>query len=830
MNKRKRTRKRSPSGERRRGQRLGSYSQLAGAYRQAEQLIDGNEPEAALELLEPLLADHPQIGKLRSYVGHARLMAGDDYGAIDAFERAAKLLDYSEEWMTFATACLELQLNATALPALRRALSLEPPDDRVEALQSLVDVLQEEVRALAARIGIPERQTERGLRAMHDGDRALHRTDYRASIAASRRAAGLLRDYPPPLNNLAIALFFDGRPKEAIAAAKNVLASDPNNIHALSHAIRFLFWTGQEEDARELWPRLRAVKPGHVAHRHKIAEAAAVLGDDESVYAVLEPLGDATPEDLEWSVQAQRMLAIAEANLGHRHEALSRLRRLGSSAPNQQALITALEAGRAGIGWADRFPYFALTEFIPAERLLDVGVVELLGPDASLDRANERIDRFVARFPQIVLVAEKIIWEEAAPQAAVPLLAAIGTPEARAALRRYGLSQAGPDGFRMDALGHLVAAGEIAQGEECRVWLEGEWRVMAPSLFEASDDPELDYRPEVRALLAAAEIALADKDFSRAERFLREVLELEPEAKEAYNNLATIYMGREDIAQATAMYEAALRIDPTYVFPRGSLATLRLQEHDVAGANEILAPLADVQDLGDLGKAYYCYVLARVSLEEEDYAAARAHLNTSLNAIPNYPQALRLVDALDAFDEERVQYQKYIEGARERSDRRRARLQSAISTPTPSLREALSVHTKASLTAMARLTLVWGGWSGLRKAELRDDIERTLRDEAAMRRLVGFLQEEALEALRMVLGRGGSMGWDDFDALFGNDLDEYPYWEYQAPATTMGLLRARGLLAEAMVDGEMVVTIPRELRPVLEDVLKWPSRDDGRRQ
>ena len=142
MNKRKRTRKRSPSGERRRGQRLGSYSQLAGAYRQAEQLIDGNEPEAALELLEPLLADHPQIGKLRSYVGHARLMAGDDYGAIDAFERAAKLLDYSEEWMTFATACLELQLNATAAnadparppPAARaRAQAATPADTSAAA-------------------------------------------------------------------------------------------------------------------------------------------------------------------------------------------------------------------------------------------------------------------------------------------------------------------------------------------------------------------------------------------------------------------------------------------------------------------------------------------------------------------------------------------------------------------------------------------------------------------------------------------------------------------------------------------------------------------------
>ena len=43
---------------------------------------------------------------------------------------------------------------------------------------------------------------------------------------------------------------------------------------------------------------------------------------------------------------------------------------------------------------------------------------------------------------------------------------------------------------------------------------------------------------------------------------------LEPRAKEAYNNLATIYAQRGEVEQAKAMLRAALEIDPLYVFPR----------------------------------------------------------------------------------------------------------------------------------------------------------------------------------------------------------------------------------------------------------------------
>ena len=62
------------------------------------------------------------------------------------------------------------------------------------------------------------------------------------------------------------------------------------------------------------------------------------------------------------------------------------------------------------------------------------------------------------------------------------------------------------------------------------------------------------------------------------------------------------------------------------------------------------------------------------------------------------------------------------------------------------------------------------------------------------------------------------MAWEDFDARYGNDLEESRYWQWHTPETTMGQLRLRGLLVEATVDDELYVVVPVDLRGGLRGV------------
>jgi hypothetical protein len=79
------------------------------------------------------------------------------------------------------------------------------------------------------------------------------------------------------------------------------------------------------------------------------------------------------------------------------------------------------------------------------------------------------------------------------------------------------------------------------------------------------------------------------------------------------------------------------------------------------------------------------------------------------------------------------------------------------------------------------------------------------------------LTEEERDALRAVLDHGGAMVWGDFDARYGNDLDESRYWHWHTPETTMGQLRLHGFLVEATVDAMLYAVVPVDLREDLQE-------------
>jgi tetratricopeptide (TPR) repeat protein len=264
---------------------------------------------------------------------------------------------------------------------------------------------------------------------------------------------------------------------------------------------------------------------------------------------------------------------------------------------------------------------------------------------------------------------------------------------------------------------------------------------------------------------------------------------------------------------------AALEIDPLYVHPRCNLAHYLLDEDDVEGAQEMLKPLGDVTRFHPRDMATYSFTQARILVAQEQYDAAREALEAALELWPGYEPAQDLLDRLDGVALLSERFEAFLE---ERRDRRRAyrqRLQGKLTTLDPALSKALPLHTKDALTGTARAVIRWGGWSTLKKADLADRIASYLLDPDDLEWVIGRLSDEARQALAWLLDEGGYAPWEDFDEAYDNDLEESRYWNYHTPETVMGSLRLRGLLFEATVDGEVWVTIPVDLRPLLEELL-----------
>jgi tetratricopeptide (TPR) repeat protein len=816
---RKKKRKSRPAQKAKRGRQ--PSAELQKAFERADSLITRGCTQEAVELLEPFLTSYPRVADLHYYVGYARVMAGDVWGGVVRYERAIELSRDPGYWLPLAALYLKLEMTAQALHAFRQALRRQSDIPKIEDVREIMVALEEEIQEVARYLDMPVEQVEKGLRYMEEGQIALHDDNFPACIAASRRAIGVLRDWPPSHNNLSLGLFFNGQPEKAIAAARRVLSQAPDNIHALANAIRFLAWTGQEAEARALWPRLKAITPQNPSLVVKIVEAAAVLGEDESVYQFLHPLdGSRAREGMpELDARLRFFLAIAEANTGRRRKAKRRLKALRKDTPWAGQLLAALEAGQSGPGLAERFSYFPSVEFIPARELEKL--VDLISRQDDLPpkRFRSQVARLAARFPQVVLMAEKLIWEEQQVIPGIAFLEAIATPAACDALRRFGLSQAGADDDRMGALNALMRMEEIGKGETVRVWFKEEWREVQMRLYEISDEHETGYPSEIADLLNQGLSVFQQDDHEQAERLFLRALELEPRAKEAYNNLGTIYAHRGEHERAREMLRAALEIDPTYVFPLCNLASYLLDEDDGEGAEAMLKPLSDAAHFRPQEMAFYSYVQARILVWREEYEAAHRTLEVTLEIYPGYEPAEEMLESLDRFAVINANLESFWEQQHKRDQAKRARLQAKLSTPEPSLLQALSVHTKDALTGVARVVVRWGGWSALRKAELIERIVTELGDPNNLERLVASLDEDECAALCQVLASGGVMPWQDFDADYGNDLEESVYWNWHEPETVMGRLRLRGLLAEATVDGGLLVVVPSELRRPLREML-----------
>ena len=110
----------------------------------------------------------------------------------------------------------------------------------------------------------------------------------------------------------------------------------------------------------------------------------------------------------------------------------------------------------------------------------------------------------------------------------------------------------------------------------------------------------------------------------------------------------------------------------------------------------------------------------------------------------------------------------------------------------------------------------------MKKAELRERLINYLTTPEFLAHVVEELSEAERAALQDLLDHGGVMDWQAFADVHGHDLEESPYLEFHAEQleTVMGRLRAHALLFEGTANGQLIVAIPRELRPLLRQALE----------
>ncbi len=784
-----------------------------------DRLIDRGRFPEALERVTTLQAKYPQSPEPHYYAGYIHTQMGNLWEAVTGYEWALDLNGGPELWLPLGGLYLQLDLKALALHAFRnsRVAGIDSPEDNIPAL---IDILESEVDLMATDLNISRKKAARGLRLMEKGQEALQTGDYPACIRLNRQAIAQTGDWPPPHNNMSIAQFYNGQPQAAINTARAVLTSDPHNLQALSNIIRYLAWSGQKDTAQTYWHTLRDIPATNAYEQIKKAEAAAIAADDAAVYDILTGISATDAFPPAFQTQVDTFLAVAEANLGHTAAAKRRFKRLKRIDPRVTYLLKALQNRKPGPGISDRFPYFHSTQLVnrsTMDRLIDI----VSRRDTLSEKEfRAQMDAFAAQYPQYVLIAEKFIYEEDQVLGGIQTLSFLGTPAAYDALHAFATGQRGTENDRMEALMALAQAGKLPPDTPINFWRNGQWEKVLLQSYNITDEREQPLPPEIEELMLRAHLAGEDGDDPEMERLLKKAMAINPDIREIHNNLGIIYARRNDMLTANRYFRRALEIDPLYVFPCCNLALDALANDAVEDARALLDPLNALTRLHPQEMTFLSYTRARLSLALKEYDNARNHIEISLQINPDFEPAQELMEHLSFLEKmEPLFSNAFIEKLHAQNLRKRQKQQTRLTTPHPSLAEALSIFTKDELTAIARATVSGGGWSTLRKADLLQRVHASLTDNTNLERLLETLTHRERALLQEILTDGGHILWDTFDSRFDNDMEESPHWIYHTPASMMGRLRLRVLLTETTTDGQLWLAIPAELRQPLANLL-----------
>jgi tetratricopeptide (TPR) repeat protein len=419
-------------------------------------------------------------------------------------------------------------------------------------------------RLIAVDLDESKRLFEEGLALVESGEG-------RQGIPFLERSIRLAPFIPQPHNNLALAHFMEGEVEKAIRIAERVYREiDPGNTYALGSLYHFHIVLGDREEADRILDRIARSTPRDGYGVFKMCEAFARARKHEEVLKA-----SSNPLWIEVGPPISFFRGTALANLGRYDEARPHI-----------------AEGRLDPMHGDRAKRYL--------RLIDRGIgPQTLDGDWSYLEALEWIPRsFLKRietderarsFPGMVHALVAMLNDDPAKgDVPVKMLGALATPEAREVLRKVAFGTFGTEEVRMKALFELQKLDEVRNGDEVEVWHDEGWRGVRTQKVEVTDEAVSFIPAGLEDAMGELVEALRAKDWSRAERIGRGLVEKAPDCPMALNNLATAVHGRGRREEAEALLRKAMDLDPSYLFAAASLISFLLASGRAEEAREVL--------------------------------------------------------------------------------------------------------------------------------------------------------------------------------------------------------------------------------------------------
>ena len=545
-----------------------------------------------------------------------------------------------------------------ALRAFRRALACQPDHDYSEEARKSIPPLETFAEEIKANFE-PATDDWWDLAVLHEQAQAyLEEGEYARARDAELQVLERRPDFLPSRNNLSLNYWIEGDAECAIATAKSILETNPDNIHALSNLVRFLVQMGDEVAAQPYADRLKNIdNPDAWNPWTKRVEALSYLSDDAGVVEVYEQWQASDPDHEIMDALFHHLVAVALARLDQPNVArnqwkvaLERSPGLTIAQQNFDELV--LPVGHQHGAWP-----FHFSDWLPPQTVKDFH--EILGSltrSHKVGKLQKTLQTFFDQHPNFMGKVPQIL-ERGGPEGQsfmVALAEVCRDPEFIAAIKDFALGQNGTDQLRNQAIMSLHKAGFLDQ-KNIRMWLAGEWQEIKLLGYELYDEPDTGkHSKKVADWLAEATHLLHEyskENALEAEELLQKALAVEPDAPDLLHNLGAAYLLMDRKQEGEALIREIHQRFPDYLFGRTSVARFEIRDRNFEAAEALLQPLLDHDRFHYSEFRALMGAQVELAMAKKDRKAAKKWLDMWEKVDPDSPQLEYWEDQLDIFQD-----------------------------------------------------------------------------------------------------------------------------------------------------------------------------------
>lgn len=583
--------------------------QRAGAPRwldvcdRAEALLNGGQPLAARKMLEEYDSHHRgsiEVLRLLLEVYHRQ---GDYLPYCRVCRRLVELEPANPALhLMLAGGYLNAARPASALWGFRRFLELWPNDPLAEGARETIAQIEPALDEMLSRSPFADHERVE-LAALHEEVLVcLFEGDFARAIRFGEQLLDRQPDFIPAMNNLSDAYFHIGKTDKAIALSRRALEIAPDNLYALASLTRYLYLTGQHDEAARCCDRLRTTDAKDDDGRCRKAETWSFVGDDEAVLAAFEEARSAGALEAKSpaTVLLYHLAAVASARHGDWRQATRYWRKSLAIKPEFDLAKANLEDAGREVDERNGPWYLPLSSWIAGPSLDELRRLFTRPASRKSEEAVAQAARsFAHAHPEFIHLVPALLdrGDPAAREVASRLAMILETPEMLDALRTFCLSQRGPDAMRIDTADYLSRRGAMPSSK-VRMWLRGQWEEILTRSYEITSEPiDTGRSDQVQEWMYDGFQALRHGDAEESERLFRKCLDIEGDAPDLLNNLAASYSVQGRIDEAHQLIRSIHERWPDYFFGQIGMANIALAAGDLETAKRYLEPLLEQQRL-----------------------------------------------------------------------------------------------------------------------------------------------------------------------------------------------------------------------------------------